>query len=108
MGSHCDGLKLEWPRRRSVYCNPPYSNVGPWASKLVAHDGPWVALVKLDPSTKWWSTLMAAHPTIAPFNHRLKFEGPNATTANFPSVLVYSAWRPSAELREHLWLQAYR
>ena len=88
-------------------CNPPYSNVGPWAARLVAHDGPWVALVKLDPTTKWWATLMSTMPTVACFRKRIKFEGAQTMTANFPSVLVYSAWRPPAALRPHLWLPTY-
>lgn len=105
LGDPDDGLLVPW--RGSVFCNPPYSDVGPWAVKLAAHDGPWVALVKLDPSTRWWATIMMATPTIAPFRKRIKFEGDRAMTANFPSVLIYSAWRPSAALRPHLWLPTY-
>lgn len=103
-----DGLALDW-ERRSTFCNPPYSDVMPWARKLAAHDGPWCALLKLDPSTKWWAELMRAMPTVAPFRKRLKFERPDKPplTANFPSVLVYSAWRPSAELAARLWLPTY-
>ncbi len=97
-----DGLAIPW--MGSIWVNPPYSNVGPWAQKLADHDGPWCTLVKLDPTTKWWATLMAACPTIAPFRKRIKFEGDRAMTANFPSVLVYSAWRPPLALRPHLWL----
>lgn len=109
-----DGLALAWGAR-SVFVNPPYSNPLPWAMKLAAHNAPWCALVKLDPSTRWWAALMEASPTIAPFRKRLRFESTPASesvsakgmTANFPSALVYSAWRPCAELREHLWLPTY-
>ncbi len=101
-----DGLKFPW-HGKLVFCNPPYSNVGPWAAKLAAHDHGWVALLKLDPTTKWWATLMTAQPVIAPFRKRIKFEGEQSMTANFPSVLIYSAWRPSTELRQHLWLSEY-
>lgn len=99
-----DGLNEQWDSAWSVYCNPPYSNVMPWAAKLAAHDGPWCALLKLDPTTKWWATLMTANPTIAPFKKRIKFEGDKAMTANFPSVLVYRRWAPSDELAQHLWI----
>jgi hypothetical protein len=101
-----DGLLLHWDGY-SVFCNPPYSNPLPWAQKLRDHDGPWCALVKLDPTTKWWAALMEAGPTVAPFRKRLKFEGEKSMTANFPSVLVWSAWRPPAELVPHLWLHTY-
>ncbi len=105
-GTDNDGLAYVW--RGSVFCNPPYSNVGPWARRLADHDGPWCALLKLDPTTRWWATLMEASPTVAPFRKRLKFEGAQTMTANFASVLVYSAWRPSKDLAQHLWLATYQ
>ncbi len=101
-----DGLAYDWSGS-SVFVNPPYSNVGPWAAKLVEHDAPWCALLKLDPTTRWWATLMLANPTIAPFRKRLKFEGDKAMTANFPSVLLWKQWAPSAELEKHLWIARY-
>lgn len=102
---YADGISFAWIG--SVYCNPPYSDVGPWATKLAAHDGPWCALLKLDPTTRWWATLMSASPTFAPFRKRIKFEGDKAMTANFPSVLVFKRWYPSDELAQHLWLARY-
>lgn len=104
-----DGLAYNWGRS-SVFVNPPYSKPLPWAEKLRDHAGPWCALVKLDPTTRWWAALMEASPTVAPFRKRIKFEGAPGEptmTANFPSVLVYSAWRPSAELAATLWLPTY-
>lgn len=100
-----DGLKAEW--RGSVFANYPYSSPRPWCDRLAAHTGPWCALIKLDPSTRAWATLMSANPTVAPFRKRLRFEGDKAMTANFPSVLVYRRWAPSAELEQHLWLARY-
>lgn len=101
-----DGLAYDWGWS-SVFVNPPYSRPMPWCERLRVHEGPWVALLKLDPTTRWWSALMAASPTVAPFRKRIKFEGQQSMTANFPSVLVYSAWRPNTELRAHLWLPTY-
>jgi hypothetical protein len=104
-----DGLAHEWGRS-STFVNPPYSNPLPWALKLRDHEGPWCALLKLDPSTRWWAALMDASPTVAPFRKRIKFEGAPGEptmTANFPSVLVYSAWRPSRPLAEMLWLPTW-
>lgn len=98
---------LAYPWHGSVFVNPPYSNVGPWAAKLADHTGPWCALLKLDPSTRWWATLMSANPIVAPFRKRIRFEGDLPMTANFPSVLVYRQWSPSDELAKHLWIARY-
>ncbi len=106
-GDHDDGLTAHWGRR-SVFANFPYSNPLPWCQRLRDHEGPWCCLAKLDPSTRWWAALMEATPTVAPFRKRLKFEGDKSMTANFPSVLVYSAWRPSRELAKHLWLPTFQ
>jgi hypothetical protein len=98
---------LEWEWTGSVFLNFPYSKPLPWCERVRDHAGPWVVLAKLDPTTKWWAVLMDAMPTVAPFRKRLKFEGDKSMTANFPSVLVYSAWRPPAALVPHLWLQTW-
>ncbi len=100
-----DGLQLPWAG--SVFLNPPYSNPLPWARRLADHAGPWCALLKNDSTTRWYAALMAVNPVVAPFKKRLRFEGDRAMTANFPSVLVYSAWRPPAALAGHLWLSTY-
>ena len=97
------GLEYEWGKC-SVFVNPPYSNVLPWATKLALHGGAWCALVKLDPTTRWFDTLMSANPIIAPFRKRITFAGEKPMTANFPSVLVFKRWWPSDELAAHLWL----
>ncbi len=101
-----DGLTAEWAG--SCWVNPPYSKPLPWCERLRDHSGPWCALVKLDPTTRSWAALMEIGPTIAPFRKRIRFEGPKAMTANFPSVLVWSCWRPPAALRPHLWLPTYQ
>ncbi len=106
-GDHDDGLTAPWGNA-SVFCNPPYSDVTPWARKLAAHPGPWVALLKLDSTTRWFATLVDSGATWAPFRGRLKFEsGKKAMTANFASVLFWSRWRPSVELASKLWPPSY-
>ena len=100
-----DGLAFDWTHR-SVFMNHPYSNSMPWARKLAAHAAPWCALVKLDPSTRWWAELMSALPVVAPFRHRVRFERPDKPplTANFPSALVFRRWWPSKALAGRLWM----
>ena len=101
-----DGLTHDW-RDSSIFCNPPYGSVMPWAAKLAEHRGAWCALLKFDPTTRWFATLMTANPIVSPFRKRIKFEGTPNMTANFPSVLVYRAWVPSRELEQHLWIARY-
>ena len=51
-----DGLTTQWVGR--VWCNPPYSNVTPWAKKLISH-GDGIALVQMAKSA--WFNLMWEH-----------------------------------------------
>jgi hypothetical protein len=98
-----DGLVKPWGW--SVWCNPPYSDPLPWAKRLAKHDGPWCALIKLDPTTKWWAKLVDNGGTYALFRSRVKFERPDKPplTANFPSALVFRDWSPTPALLELLW-----
>lgn len=98
-----DGLTLPW--RGSVYLNPPYSAPLPWCERLVRHDGPWCALLKLDPSTRWWATLMTDGVRWSALRRRVKFSLPDRRDATPPfcSALVYRDWSPSEELSAHLW-----
>jgi hypothetical protein len=99
-----DGLTLPW--HGLVWCNGPYSNPLPWCQRLRAHDGPWVALWKLDTTTAWWRELMAAKADWAPFRERLAFERRgNVGVANFTSVLVWRDWEPTAAVAARLWIR---
>ena len=40
-----DGDTAAWPEKSRVWCNPPYSMKSAFCARLVAHDGPWVALL---------------------------------------------------------------
>lgn len=120
-----DGLVAAWdvpgktPGKTSVFVNPPYSDPGPWAARLAAHDGPWVALVKLDPTTAWWRALIQSErdggrrtygTRVAAFKRRIRFEPPvgyegPVMTANFPSALVWRNWWPDTTvLQNALWM----
>lgn len=98
-----DGLSLPW--EGSVFVNPPYSNPLPWAERLSEYRQPWVALVKLDPTTKWWAALMFGCSGWAPFRSRIKFERPNKAPigANFPNALVWRDRKMACKLEIQLW-----
>lgn len=111
-----DGLALPWTRPdrspASVWCNGPYSDPLPWCARLREHSGPWAALWKLDPTTAWFRLLVMppdawGRPTDrvywAPFAKRLAFErAGNVGSADFPSVLVWRRWQPSAAVLTRL------
>ncbi len=99
-----NGLELDW--RGSVYCNPPYSNPMPWVERLREHRNAWCALVKLDPTTKWWQRLIGRCDAWAPFRKRLAYERPgNCGSANFASALVWGGfWRVPTAVLLRLWV----
>jgi hypothetical protein len=78
----------------------------PWAVRLAEHPS-FVALLKLDPTTKWWAVLADSGAEWAPFRKRLKFERPDKPqlTANFPSVLFWRGYQMRPALQELLWLK---
>ena len=102
-----NGLTAGW--MGSVYVNPPYSNPHPWCVRLASHVGPWIALVKLDTTTRWWAELMTACTSWAAFRCRIRFDRPDKPplTATFPNALVWHLWKPGAKLAERLWIARY-
>jgi len=99
-----NGLTVPW--LGSVFVNCPYSAPMPWCTRLVEHPDAFCALLKLDPTTRWFALLVDSGATWAPFRARLKFERPDKPpmTANFPSVLVWGGgWKPSRAITARLW-----
>ncbi len=73
-----DGLASEWVGR--VWCNPPYSNVTPWAKKLIKHDD-GIALVPMAKSG--WFNLIWDHASGAlPLPANLKFVKSDQTSGS--------------------------
>ena len=95
--SSANGLSLPWQDRR-VFINPPYARaeIGRWMAKCYAERNEAaiiVALVKHDPSTRWWQRyigLNSEHAIVLPLPRRVRFSGAKAG-ANFASAIV--VWR---------------
>ena len=72
-----DGATRPWAGR--VWCNPPYSDPGPFCERAVEHalgrHGPVVMLLKLDPSTRWWEIAMHGSPAVVMLRNRVRFLG---------------------------------
>lgn len=95
-----NGLELPW--FGLVWCNPPYSNILPWAEKLAYEKQPWAVraappltgagfLVNADHSTRWWKRLVQMLPHRLDFDQRIQFKAPpgaDASTNNKPQSLL--------------------
>lgn len=57
-----DGLTSPWEGR--VWCNPPYSNFGPWADRFIAHDRGALMGLMLN-TVRWLSPVLAASDAVA-------------------------------------------
>lgn len=70
-----DGLDLPWDR--PFWCNPPYSDIMPWAEKVhheAVHGGACgLVLVPADPSTRWSGILWECAIEVAYLSPRVTF-----------------------------------
>jgi hypothetical protein len=82
-----DGLMTDWYGK--VWCNPPYSNVTPWAKKLISHNN-GIALVQMAKSA-WFNTVWndASGALVLPPN--IKFVRADGTSAPiFMPVILFA------------------
>lgn len=97
-----------------AWLNPPYSNPEPWLRAFAESGVPGVALIKADPSTKWWNRWVwhKRATRVGFFHQRLRYarvDGGKQYAANFPSALVIygipgSRW-PSLDIE---WVRNYK
>lgn len=89
-----NGLELPWVG--IVWCNPPYSNILPWALKLehetrIGNVAGAAFLVNADHSTRWWKRLTRLLPNRLDFDQRIQFKAPPGaapSTNNKPQSLL--------------------
>ena len=99
VGPVLDCLKVNWQDAAeggTVFINPPYSNPAPFlecVANAALFDGvPTVALLKGDPSVRWWNDWVRPTATLIWIPRRIRFyyKGrPTVDTSNFPSVLAF-------------------
>lgn len=103
-----DGLASRWidaVRNGSIagdtsgvaFVNPPYSKPHPWCDRIVeaADDGlEVVALLKLDPSTKWSRVIRDRRDARCDLHRRVRFEGGKFAAGAMASTLAYFGPRP--------------
>ncbi len=85
-----NGLEKSWGGY-SVFCNPPYSDIGRWVEKSYRESlKPGTTVVMLIPSrtdTKWFHRYIYKRSEIRFIKGRLKF-GDSKNSAPFPSMVV--------------------
>lgn len=80
-----NGLLRSW-RGERVYCNPPYSKIGPWLEK--AHEAHIaVFLLPSRTDTEWFHRFAPQASEVRFLRGRLKF-GKAHSSAPFPSVVL--------------------
>lgn len=85
-----NGLISEWASYKSIFMNPPYSEVAKWIQKAYAESKKGctvVCLVKSCTDTKWWHEYALKAHEIIFIKGRVKFGG-SKTGAPFPSCII--------------------
>lgn len=96
-----DGLSQSWHGK--IWCNPPYSDIGPWLRKALSEVRQdraefVVALVKGDTSTDWFQRYGTQADLFMFVNGRLQF-GSGGMDAPFPSLVLVYGELPKAGVR---------
>jgi hypothetical protein len=84
-------LTTPWVGR--VWCNPPYSNVTPWAKKLIAHNN-GIALVQMAKSA-WFNLVWEKASGALPLQPNLKFIKSNGKAASILMPVILFAFGES-------------
>lgn len=82
-----DGLAQPW--HGLVWCNPPFSNTGPWTEKWIAH-GNGVLLFPWSISARWVTRLLQAVPIVVRLE-AFRFEHPTHTGRFVPVAIALAA-----------------
>lgn len=84
-----DGLLQSWAPHKSVWCNPPYSDIKSWCKKCSEYKGTAVMLVPARTDTRWFHDYCYHNPNceIRFIKGRLKFNG-SKNSAPFPSMIL--------------------
>jgi phage N-6-adenine-methyltransferase len=90
-----DGLAQEW-NARTVYINPPYSDVAAWVDKVVTEQdqnniGDVLLLVKADTSTQWFAQIWESATAVCFLKKRVRFINSDSegNAAPFASAIAY-------------------
>lgn len=96
-----DSLNSEWPSYGAIWCNPPYSDIGPWVEKAseqcMEQKQPIVMLLPADISTGWFSSALESADELRMITGgRIQFVPVSDTgkRQSNPKGSVLFIWRP--------------
>lgn len=89
-----DGLLIDWSGRGLTFCNPPYSDIEPWATKRHEADEV-VYFVPVRTANKWWGRTFDDADAVCFLYDRVKHPG-HKSNADFHQCLVYYGPRTQA------------
>lgn len=84
-----DGLELKW--KGFVFCNPPYSKVGPWVDKMVEHGYGILSVSAKSPDSLWGNKALKSSSLVLFIKRRIKFyylSGEQSKGRILPNALV--------------------
>lgn len=91
-----DGVTDVWPGDGLAFCNPPYSDVGPWLARCQheAKRRPVVMLIPMRPETgAWWSHVWGGGGFVVVQRGRIRFVGPTGERhGNGMITTCFVAW----------------
>ena len=96
-----DSLSSEWASFGAIWCNPPYSDIGPWVDKAAEQcrkqTQPVVMLLPADISTGWFSSALESADELRMITGgRIQFVPASITgkRQSNPKGSVLFIWRP--------------
>jgi hypothetical protein len=96
-----DGLSCAWGPLvnidGSIFLNPPYSKPLPWciaAKDAVMTGCELFALVKNDPTTRWYKALLSVASARVDFSRRIAFVGGKHKSGQMSSTMFYAGSSP--------------
>ena len=88
-----DSLKQDWSKLTgSLWLNPPYGDIEPWAKKCAEHGNPSRRIFLLTPASigsNWFQEHIWGHALVLALNPRLTFVGHNQS---YPKDLILSCF----------------
>lgn len=86
-----DGLLYPWHTAGRVWCNPPYSDILPWAKKMAAHGNGMLLVPAKSFDTVWGQHVLNNMDAALFFKGRVSFHYPNGKKSSGgwgPSILA--------------------